>query len=79
MEKRNINHLSRVHKNDLVNSKNLRIIASQGTKIGEDNINSNSTTLQNHDDPNPKVKKQIFNDATQVFKNIAMQKDKVDH
>ena len=45
MAKRNINDLSRVHKNYFLNSKNLQITTRQGTKIGEDNIKSNSTTL----------------------------------
>ena len=78
MEKRNVNHLSRVQKNDLVNSRNILIITRQGTKIGEDNIESNNTTIQNHYYPNPKVQKWMVSDATEVFKSIAMQEDKVD-
>ena len=78
MEKRSINHLSRFHKNDLVNSKKFRIISRQGTKIEEDNKKNNNTSLQNHYYPNPKLQKKIFNDATQVFKNPSIQKDKVD-
>ena len=43
MEKRNVNYLSRVCMNDLVNSKNIWIITRKRTKIGEDNIKGNST------------------------------------
>ena len=35
--KKNVNVLSCVQKNDVVNTKNLHIVTRQGTKIGADN------------------------------------------
>ena len=58
MNKRNINHLSRVHKNDVINIKNLQIITRKGTNIGEDKAKRNSTILQNHEYHNPRMKKE---------------------
>lgn len=79
MKKRNINHLSGVHKNDVLNTKNLQIITRQGTEIGEDKAKTSSTMLQNHEYLNLKIQRKIFNDATQVFKELAMQEDNLDH
>ena len=45
MNKRNVNHLSRVHRNDVVNTRNLRIITRQGTQIEDDKVKSNNTVL----------------------------------
>ena len=79
MNKRNVNHLLRVHKNDVLNTKNLQIITRQGTKIGEDKEKTSSTFMQNHEYPNPRMQRQIFNDATQVFKELAIQQDNLEH
>lgn len=71
MNKRNINHLSKVHKNDMVNTKNLQIITRKGTNIGDDEIKINSTVLQNHEHLNTNMQKQTSNHTTQVFKELA--------
>lgn len=55
MNKRNINHLSRVYKNVVLNTKNSQIITKQGTKIEEDKAKNSSTILKNHEYPNPRV------------------------
>ena len=78
MKKRNINHLLRSHKNFL-NTKNLHIIIRQGTKIGENRLKNKSTIIQNHEYPNPRIERQIFNDASQVFKELATQEDNLEH
>lgn len=72
MSKRNVNHLLRVHKSDVPNIKNLQIIIRQGTNNGDEKAKGSSTTLQNHDYPNAKMKRKIFNDATQIFKDISV-------
>ena len=79
MRKRNVNHLSRVHKNDILNTRNIQIITRQGKNIGDDKAKRNNTMLQNHAYSNPRMQRQIFNDATQVFKDLAMQEEILYH
>ena len=67
----NVNHLSRVYRNDMVNTKNIQIITRQGTKIGDDKIKRNSIVLKNHEHSNTKLQKQTCNHATQDFKDVA--------
>ena len=55
MAKRNVNHLSWVHENDLVNTRNIYIVTRQGTKIGEDKFKNNDAVLKNYDYPNPNM------------------------
>ena len=64
----NVNHLLRIHKNDLVNSKNLHIVTRQGTKICKDRIITNDAILTNQHYLDLKMKNQVFNDAIDVFK-----------
>ena len=60
MNKKHIYHLSRVHKNDVLNyTKNLQIIMRKGTKIGEDKGKSIGIMVSKHDYPNS---------TSQVFK-----------
>lgn len=75
MHKKNVNHLSRVPKNEVLNTKNLQIITRQGTKIGEDKGKSISTIPQKHDYPNPTKQREKFKDSSQVFKYLATQED----
>lgn len=49
MNKKNVNHLSIVHRNDVVNTKNIWIITRQGTKIEDDKVKNNIMVLQNHE------------------------------
>ena len=49
MSKRNVNQLSRVHRNDVVNTKNIWIITRQGTNIGDDKEKRNNTVLKNYE------------------------------
>ena len=49
MNKKNVNHLSRVHNNEVLNTKNLQIITRQGTKIGEHKGKYISTMPPKHD------------------------------
>ena len=76
MNKRNVNHLTRVHRNDVVNTRNIWIITRQGTQIGDDKVKSNSIILQNYEHPNTKMQKQTFNHAIQVFKDLSIQEDR---
>ena len=78
MANRNANHLSHVHKNDLLNSKNLCIVTRQGTKIGEDRITTNDAILTNQHYPNLKMQKQVFHDSTNVFKKLVDDEDKLE-
>ena len=70
MAKRNVIPLSRVHKNYLVNTRNLHIVTRQGTKISEDELKNNDTMLKNYVYSDPNMQNKTFNDATQVFKNL---------
>lgn len=78
MAKRNVNHLSHIPKTNLVNSKNIHILTRQGTKIGEDRIITNDATLPNQHYSNVKMQKKVYNDATNVFKKLANDEDKVE-
>ena len=78
MSKRKVNHLSWLHRNDVINTKKHWIITRQGTNIGDDKAKSTSKILQNHDYPNPKIQRKICNDATHVFKYLDTQKDTLD-
>ena len=79
MNKKNVSHLSRVHRNDMVNTKNIQIITRQGTHIGDDKVKRNNTVLQNHEHPNTKLQNKTFNHSTQVFKYLASQEDRLEY
>ena len=71
-KKKNINVLSCVQKHDVMNTKNLHIVTRQGTKIGNDNPPIRKTKEKN-DYPNPTKQKQLYNDASNMFKEFARQ------
>ena len=50
--KNNVNVLSSVHKYDVIQTKNLQIVARQGTKIGIDNLQISKIKSKNFY-PNP--------------------------
>ena len=79
MIKINFNHLLRVHKIDIINTKNLQIITRQCTKIRYDKGKINNTMLQNHAYPNLRMKRQIFNDSTKFSKYLTTQEYRLDH
>ena len=66
-KKKNINVLSCVQKHDVMNTKNLHIVTRQGTKIGNDNPRI-SKIKEKNDYPNPTKQKQLYNDASDIFK-----------
>ena len=65
--KKNVNVLSCVQKNDVINTKNLHIVTRQGTKIGVDNPRINKIKEKNVY-PDPLKEKQIYKEETNVFK-----------
>ena len=68
--KKNVNVLSCVQKHDVINTKNLHIVTRQGTKTGADNPRISKTKEKNVC-PNPLKEKQIYREATNVFKELA--------
>ena len=72
--KKNVNVLSCVQKHDVMNTKNQHIVTLQGTKIGKDNPRI-SKIKENNDYPNPTKQKQLYNDATNMFKEFARQEE----
>ena len=69
---KNVNVLSCVQKHDVMNTKNLHIVTQQGTKIRNDNP-CISKIKENNDYPNPTKQKQLYNDASNMFKEFARQ------
>ena len=67
---KNVNVLSCVQKHDVMNTKNLHQVTWQGTKIGNDNPRI-SKIKEKNDYPNPAKQKQLYNDATNIFKEFA--------
>ena len=66
-KKKNVNVLSCVQKNDVINTKNLYIVTQQGIEIGSDNPRISKIKEKNVY-PDPVKEKQIYKDATNVFK-----------
>ena len=71
-KKKNVNFLSCVKKHDVMNTKNLHIVTRQGTKIGNDNPRI-SKIKEKNDYPNLTKWKQLYNDASNMFKEFARQ------
>ena len=59
--------MSYVQKHDVINTKNLHIVTWQGKKIGNDNPRIRKIKEKN-DYPNLAKQKQLYNDATNMFK-----------
>ena len=74
INKKNVNVLSCIQKHDVINTKNLHIITRQGTKIGSDNPRI-SKIKEKNDYPNLDKQKQLYNDATTIFKEFARQEE----
>ena len=74
---KNFNVLSCVKKHDVINTKNMHIVTRQGTKIGSDNPRI-SKIKENNDYPNPAKQKQLYKDATNIFKEFARQEEVYD-
>ena len=66
-KKKNVNVLSCVQKNDVINTKNLHIVTRQGTKTGSDNPRISKRKEKNVY-PDLVKEKQIYKDAKNVFK-----------
>ena len=75
---KNVNVLSCVQKHDIINTKNLHIVTWQGTKIGNDNPKI-SKIKEKNDYPNPAKQKQLYKDATNIFKEFARQEEANDN
>ena len=79
MNMKNINHLSRVPKNEVLNTKSLQIITRKVTKTREDKGKTISTISQKHDYPNPVMQREIFKDTSQFFKYLSTKEDNLYH
>ena len=73
-KKKNVNALSCVQKHDIINTKNLHIVTRQGTKIGNDNPRI-SKIKEKNDYPDPVKQKQLYKDATNVFREFSRQEE----
>ena len=69
-KKKNVNVLSCVQKNDVINTNNLHIITQQGTKTGSDNPRISKIKEKNVY-PDLVKEKQIYKDAKNVFKEFS--------
>ena len=69
---KNVNVLSCVQKHDVIHTKNLYIVTQQGTKIRNDNPRIRKMKEKN-DYPSPKKKKQLYNDASNMFQDFSRQ------
>ena len=65
-------------KHDIINTNNLHIVTQQGTKIGNDNPQIIKIKEKN-DYPNPAKQKQLYKDATNIFKEFARQEEADDN
>ena len=69
-KKKNVNVLSCVQKHDIINTKNLHILTWQGTKTGNDDPKISKIKEKNVY-PDPVKEKQIYKDATNIFREFA--------
>ena len=72
--KKNVNVLSCVQKNDVITTKNLHIVTRQGTKTGPDNPQISKIKNTNAY-PDPSREQQTYQESTHIFHNIARQED----
>ena len=77
-KKKNVNVLSCVQKHDTINTNNLHIVTQQGTKTGNDNPQISKIKEKNVY-PNPVKEKQIYKDATNIFREFARQEEEDDN
>ena len=71
-KKKNVNVFLCIQKHDVINTKNLHIVTQQGTKIGSDNPRIRKIKEKN-DYPNLTKEKQLYKNATNIFKEFAWQ------
>ena len=76
--KKNLNVLSCVQKNDVINTKNLHIVTPQGTKTGSDNLRISKIKEKNVY-PDALKEKQTYKEETNVFKEFAQQEQTNDN
>ena len=69
-KKKNGNVLSCVQKHDIINTRNLHIVTRQGTKTRNDNPQISKIKERNVY-PGPVKEKQIYKDATNIFREFA--------
>ena len=68
----NVNVLSSVQKCDAIRTENLQIVTRKGTKIG--NPNPQISKIKKKDGyPNLVIQKQLYNDASDIFQDLAAQ------
>lgn len=68
INKKLVNSLSCIQKNEIPNLKNLEIITRLGTKIGCDKEKKEFTKLiENNDHPNVQKQKELFKNATKIL------------
>ena len=73
-KKKIVNVLSCVQKSDIVRIKNLHIVTRQGTEIGGDNPRIRKVKNKN-EYPNPTKQKQLYNDASNMFREFSSKED----
>ena len=71
-KKKNVNILSCVQKYDVIRTNNFQIVTRQGTKTRNDNPRI-SKIKNKYDYPNPVIQKQLYNDALNIFQELATQ------
>ena len=69
-KKKNVNALSCVQKHDVIHTKHLHIVNQQGMKIGNDNPRI-SKIKEKNDYPNPIKQTFFYNDASNMFQDLA--------
>ena len=72
--KKNVNVLSCVQKNDVITTKNLHIVTRQGTKTGPDNPQISKIT-HTHTYPDPCTEQHTYQEATNIFSKLAHNED----
>ena len=69
-KKKNVNVLSCVQKHDIINTNNLHIVTWQGMKTRNDSPQISNIKEKNVY-PDPVKEKQIYKDATNIFREFA--------
>ena len=75
--KKNVNVLSSVQKCDIIQTNKLQIVTKQGTKIRRDNPQI-SKIKSKEDYPNPSEQKRLYNDASNIFQELAAHEENDD-
>ena len=75
--KKNVNVLFSVRKCYIVETKNLQIVTWQGTQIGTDNPEISKIEIKEYY-PNLDEHKQLYNDASNIFKELTTHEENDD-